>query len=306
MTDPRDPGSSEPRRAGAPSGGPEDRRPRKPRIEVLQRAPAAPPSGAGRHPGAPVAAASLDMASREAVDPPHQAHSMARRRRFRSPTSLLMLLASIVIAGFLIYTYLSNERDAADLGTGEDARAADADPRDEAEVDAPATRDPGEAPGATIDEGRVIEPDLTASSDPEAALPSSVAPAAPADTAPASADAPTAVTIEAGDGDASAAQTVRAFYSALGAGDGASAAQLVIAQKRRSGPLSAGELTRYYSSFRRPLRVRSVTPLDANRVGVTYDYILADGRLCRGRSTVNVVQRDGRSQVSGIRTQGPC
>ena len=301
MTDPRDPDSSEPRRAGAP----EDGRPRKPRIEVLQRAPAAPPSGAARNTGAPAAAAPLDMASREAVDSPHQTHSRARRGLFRSPTSLLMLLASLVIAGFLVYTYLSNKRDAAYLGTGVDARAPDADSQDEAEV-AAATRDPGVAPGATIDEGRVIEPDLTASSDPEAALPSSVAPAAPADTAPASADAPTAATIEAEDGDTGAAQTVRAFYSALSAGDGTSAAQLVIAGKRRSGPLSASELTRYYSSFRRPLRVRSVTPLDANRVGVTYDYILADGRLCRGRSTVNVVQRDGRAQVSGIRTQGPC
>jgi hypothetical protein len=216
-----------------------------------------------------------------------------------------MLLASIVIAGFLLYTYLSNERDAASLGQGADARSAEADLQDQADVDAPATRDSGEPPVATIDEGLVIEPDLAASSAPGPASPSAAAPAARPE-APGSPDEPTAATALSGNEDAGAAQTVRAFYSALSAGDGASAAQLVIAGKRRIGPLSASELTRYYSSFRRPLQVRSVTPLDANRVRVTYDYILSDGRLCRGRSTVNVVERDGRTQVSGIRTQGPC
>jgi hypothetical protein len=39
---------------------------------------------------------------------------------------------------------------------------------------------------------------------------------------------------------------------------------------------------------------------------VAYDYVLADGRVCRGQAAVDVVQRDGRSLVSGIRTRGPC
>jgi hypothetical protein len=104
----------------------------------------------------------------------------------------------------------------------------------------------------------------------------------------------------------SAVATARAFYSALSGGDGASAAQLVVPGKRQSGPLSAGELSRYYSSFRRPLRVRSLTPVDANTVRVAYDYVLADGRECRGQAIVNVVQSGERSLVSGIRAQGPC
>jgi hypothetical protein len=106
--------------------------------------------------------------------------------------------------------------------------------------------------------------------------------------------------------DAGASDTVRAFYSALSAGDGNSAARLVVPAKRGSGPLSAGALSRYYSSFRRPLRLRSVSPVDANTVRVSYDYVLADGRVCRGQAAVDVVQRDGRSQISGIRTRGPC
>ena len=99
---------------------------------------------------------------------------------------------------------------------------------------------------------------------------------------------------------------MRSFYSALSGGNGAAAAQLVIPAKRGSGPLSAGALSRYYSSFRRPLRVRSVTPVNANTVRVAYDYVLADGRLCEGAATVNTVQSGDRSLVSSIRTQGAC
>ena len=107
-------------------------------------------------------------------------------------------------------------------------------------------------------------------------------------------------------GEAEALATVRAFYTALGAGDGASAARFVVSAKRRTGPLSAGELTRYYSTFRRPLQVRRVTTVDADTVRVAYDYVLADGRLCRGRSAVNVVRGDGGVLIGNIRAQGPC
>lgn len=111
---------------------------------------------------------------------------------------------------------------------------------------------------------------------------------------------------EAGDNDGDAAATVRAFYSALGVGDGASAARSVVPEKRQGGPLSAISLSRYYSSFRRPLRVRSVTPLDDNTIEIAYDYVLANGQLCRGRSAVNVVQIGDRSLINRIRTRGPC
>ncbi len=107
-------------------------------------------------------------------------------------------------------------------------------------------------------------------------------------------------------GGGGALGTVRAFYSALGRGDGASASQLVVPGKRASGPLSAQSLTRYYSSFRRPLRIRNMTPVGENSVRVAYDYVLGDGRLCRGQATVNVVQGGGRPLVSAIRTSGPC
>jgi outer membrane biosynthesis protein TonB len=104
-------------------------------------------------------------------------------------------------------------------------------------------------------------------------------------------------------GATAAMDTVHAFYSALGQGDGASAARHVVPAKRRSGPLSAGQLTRYFSSMRRPLRVRRIAPLDDNSVRIGYDYVLPNGRLCRGDALVDV---DTAGQISRIRTRGPC
>jgi hypothetical protein len=224
-----------------------------------------------------------------------------------------MLLASLVIAGFLLYTYLSSERGAEYPDKGTQVSPADAEllgnPEADAEADAATVEEPAQ-PSDAASSGEEAPPEA----QPEAADSSAAEPAAPRAAAPEArreevSDRPeeprAARTAPAGDG-AGAASTVRAFYSALSAGDGTSAAQLVVPGKRRSGPLSAGALTRYYSSFRRPLRVRSLTPVDANTVRVAYDYVLADGRVCRGQAAVNVVQRDGRSEVSGIRTQGPC
>lgn len=317
MSDPRD---------GAPAAG----QPRKPRIEVLQRGPAAAPgpssapdtdrtgigaTGTAAPPPAPAQPAWTASQPRQA----EPASRGGRRGRFRSPTTLLILLACIVIAGFLLYTYLSSERgaEASDKGTqlsSEDAELVE-DPG--ADSGPASTGELMEAPDAAgTDDGVAPEPEPAASSAPEPApepapqrAPRPAPPPAAAPEArPEPADrpeAPPALKSEA-EAEADAAGTVQAFYSALGAGDGASAARLVVPAKRRGGPLSAGALTRYYSSFRRPLRLRRVVPVNADTVRVTYDYVLADGRLCRGQAAVDVVHRDGRSLVSGIRTRGPC
>ncbi|HEX8623555.1 MAG TPA: hypothetical protein VF782_00610 [Allosphingosinicella sp.] len=319
MSDPRDTGPSEPGSAGAQSGTPDVGQPRKPRIEVLQRGPAADPgpsytqdrNTAGINAAGTAAPGASPARSTWTASQPRQAETASgggRRGLLRSPTTLLILLACIVIAGFLLYTYLSSERgvDASDKGTQLSSADADLLGDPQTESDAATTREPGEpSAAASLDDGVVPEPEPAASPEPRPAPPRAAAP----EGQPAVADRPEvspAPESEAADDDSGASVTVRAFYSALSAGDGASAAQLVIPAKRRSGPLSAGALTRYYSSFSRPLRLRSVIPVDDNTVRVAYDYVLADGRVCRGQAAVDVVQRDGRSLVSGIRTRGPC
>jgi outer membrane biosynthesis protein TonB len=236
---------------------------------------------------------------------------------------LLILLACLVIAGFLLYTYLTSERGAEYSGKGTQLSSEDAGLLGDPETDpGPATtEEPSEPPAAeSIDDGAVpeTEPSASPAAQPEPQPAAQLAarpaprPAPPRAAAPQAQpevadrpEAPPADKSEA-EAEADAVDAVQAFYSALSAGDGASAARFVIPAKRGSGPLSAGALTRYYSSFRRPLRVRRVVPVNADTVRVAYDYVLADGRVCRGQAAVDVVHRGGRSLVSGIRTRGPC
>jgi hypothetical protein len=218
---------------------------------------------------------------------------------------LLILIALVAIAGLLLYTYISNERDAAEYAVERTRLSSvDAGRSEDRQIDSELakTGEPAGPPDATRIEEVVPEPASEASLAPTRTAASEAGQAAVDETSedPSIADR----VVSANDGGAR--EAVRAFYSALSAGDGASAAQLVVPEKRQGGPLSAGALSRYYSSFRRPLRVRSVAHVDEKTTRVAYDYVLADGRLCRGEAAVEVVQRDGESLVSRIRTQGPC
>ena len=297
-----------------PAAGTGPGQPRKPRIEVLRPGPtAAPEAGIASFGGRPAteeprgAAQGAPQAHAPGIvsNRPQQSEAAPRRSGgglLRSPTMLLALLALLVIAGFLLYAY-SQRGDDGDYAAREEAvksensdLLADPQPYDDAE---PAQAEDEAAPGPEI----IEEPPAAQPEPREQPSPPEPRDAPAADTR--EEQAPEPEPAPAGGG-ASALATVRAFYGALAAGNGASAAQLVVPAKRQSGPLSAGALTRYYSSFRRPLRVRGVTPVDENTVRVAYDYVLADGRLCRGQSSVNLVESGGRRLVSGIRTQGPC
>ena len=61
-----------------------------------------------------------------------------------------------------------------------------------------------------------------------------------------------------------AATTIRAFYSALGSGQGGVAASMVVPEKTANGPFSAKELTRYYGNMRSAIELLSVSPRGAN------------------------------------------
>lgn len=281
--------------AGATSTDPVQQKPARPRIEVLPTGPAA---AAPQH-AAPIAAPSPDYV------PPRLAPEGPARRRSVSPTMLLALLALLAVVGAILYnsSLFQREDDGADRTVAEAPAPVDypAEPqRDEATpaaepaptVEAPTSAPPPvEAPDAAARPAAPAEPvsrvepqEVAAAEDPPAAQPER----------------------EEGTGGSSAVAAVRSFYGALSRGDGASAAQHVVPGKRQSGPLSGAALSRYFSSFRRPLRLRGLTAVDANTVRVAYDYVLGDGRLCRGDATVNLVRSGGRDLVSGISTRGPC
>jgi hypothetical protein len=205
-----------------------------------------------------------------------------------------------------------------DDGPGEDAAGPVV--VEAVETVAPATAPAELADGAASDETPVVAPATVPRADDVRTLDSSRAERLPAeagprnlpyppdarDQAPEELEPPTENEDLPPEDEGSALRTAREFYTALSAGDGAAAAQYVIPAKRRSGPLSAGELTRYYSNLRRPMRLRRATPINADAVRVAYEYVLLDGRLCQGQATVYVRQGFDRPLISGIRTQGPC
>lgn len=286
---------------------------RKPRIEVLRSADAAPTArdASGRL-NKISSNARASKLSRSPVDQGPSSTSnhgrdveVVRGRRYgalvRSRTMLLLVTACVVIAALLVYTYVQNKRDMAQYTTRTGATTSEdykpvQYPLPPAKVEK--VQEQSGSATAVSDAELVRDRGITTSSSQGRTATNKDAQAAVAETS----EEPSSTALENGD----AASTVRAFYSALGDGDGASAAQSVIPGKRQSGPLSAASLSRYYSSFRRPLRVRSVIPMDANTIEVAYDYVLADGQLCRGMSAVDVEQISGRSYVSRIRTRGPC
>ena len=302
------------------------RAPRKPRIEVLQpgSTPASPSAGVeNREP----------LGSRKAERPPElmrgepsermRAPATEARRNpfpFDSRTLLLALLGLGVLA--LLFGYISTQRgqEVDEAGTQAAVESESITfPDDTDRYYEPETVGAEQtAPGLTA-EDRIVAANAETAPAPgmSVELPSAApVPAQRRTSAPqprAEGGQTTTATEADPPGGASAAasntnalQTVSAFYAALGEGDGASASSLVVPSKRRSGPLSAGELTRYFSSFRRPLRVRSATALDEDTVRVAYDYVLPGGRLCRGQAVVDVVASGERALISRIRSRGPC
>jgi hypothetical protein len=97
---------------------------------------------------------------------------------------------------------------------------------------------------------------------------------------------------------------VRAFYAALCAGNGSSAASQIVPEKRSTGPFSAGAISRFYGRLAEPLRLTSVTP-EGSAYRVTYRYSAGRSR-CNGVAVVRVSNRGGRDLISSIRSLSGC
>ena len=105
----------------------------------------------------------------------------------------------------------------------------------------------------------------------------------------------------AGGGEA----TVRAFYGALRAGDGGSAAAQVVPEKRGSGAYSAGAITRFYGRLPEPIELTDVQPVGGGAYRVRYRYSAGRSR-CNGTAVVRTANRDGRDLIRSIDAQSGC
>ena len=122
-------------------------------------------------------------------------------------------------------------------------------------------------------------------------------PAQPASKPPTPPSAPAA--------DEGGEATVRAFYGALGAGNGAAAAARIVPEKRASRAFSPGAMNRFYGGLAEPIRLTGATPVAGGAYRVSYRY--STGRAhCNGSAVVMLTRRGGRTLIRSIRALSGC
>lgn len=99
--------------------------------------------------------------------------------------------------------------------------------------------------------------------------------------------------------------TVRAFYNALGAGDGATASARVVPEKRNSRAFSPDAISQFYGRLAEPLRLTEVVPVANGAYRVRYRYSTG-GSQCNGVAVVRVVERAGRDYIRRIDALNGC
>jgi hypothetical protein len=97
-----------------------------------------------------------------------------------------------------------------------------------------------------------------------------------------------------------AVAAVRMFYAALSEADGTAAAALMVPEKRGRGNFNPAAMTRFFSSLRQPLTVRSIVALDDDTVAVAYDFVGPNGQACDTVATVRTVHSAGMTLIQSI------
>jgi hypothetical protein len=215
------------------------------------------------------------------------ASTSARRDRAGAPWLPLGILMLTLLVGFSLWRFYGQLPNRA--GPAPEAPLVALTP---APLAAPSPAAVVEAPSPPP---RGPEPLVAAASGVDAAVPvpgaSSPSPApkewferAETITEPAS-----AVPSRPAAGGGTAVQAATTFYRALSAGDGATAAALITPSKRGVGPFAAERMSSFYGSFRQPLSVQSIRPLEPNAVEVRYTY-RASRSVCAGVAVVHTEQ----------------
>lgn len=145
---------------------------------------------------------------------------------------------------------------------------------------------------------------VPAPQQPRAAVPVQRQVAAPVRAPEAPDRAPTTASPHAPRGDGGEA-SVRAFYAALGAGDGDAASARIIPEKRAGRAFSPNAISRFYGRLPQPLRLIAVEPVARNVFRATYRYSAGRSK-CNGTALVRTVDRDGETLIRSIDAQNGC
>jgi len=159
-----------------------------------------------------------------------------------------------------------------------------------------------------------LSPAIVQQFEADSAAPAPAA-SAQAQPAPAATDQTAAADASAGQmpapdvapaGDATAPVGVaRAFYTALGRGDGVTAATLVEPQKR-GGNYAPAALSRYYGGMSQALQLLAAQQTGPSTVFVRYSFVAPGGRACNGAANVRTVEIGGQYFISGIQALNGC
>lgn len=101
------------------------------------------------------------------------------------------------------------------------------------------------------------------------------------------------------------ATTIRAFYAALHAGQGDTAAQMIVPEKRGSGPYAAPALSAFYGAMREPVELGEVSAMSADTWNVHYHYATGS-KVCDGRAIIETSMRAGRTYIARIHALDGC
>jgi len=99
---------------------------------------------------------------------------------------------------------------------------------------------------------------------------------------------------------------VEAFYRALRGGDGDEAARFVIPRKRRSGPLSARAMSKFYGNLVEPLRLIDVVSIRPHEYRVRYTYVARGRKRCNSEAIVRTIDQNGRNLIESIKALDGC
>ncbi len=97
--------------------------------------------------------------------------------------------------------------------------------------------------------------------------------------------------------------TAKAFYYALGAGDGEMASAFVVPEKRGIGAFNEINMTNYFGSMRKPLRVLASRLVSSDVVAVDYSYVAKSGRECAATAVVTTAFEQGKTLIKSIKAK---
>jgi hypothetical protein len=101
------------------------------------------------------------------------------------------------------------------------------------------------------------------------------------------------------------ATIIRAFYAALGDGQGAIASEMIVPEKRSIPAFTPDGLTRFYGNLKQPIELIEISQNSSNSYVAHYRYATAN-RVCDGKAVVTTVSRADRNFIQAIKPLNGC